>query len=216
MIFATALGLILHLESRQRHILIGTTPSQRDRRDIEGLIGYFVNMLPLPLAFDARDTLATTLARTRARTLDAFAHQSVPLERIQQALRPAGGRRTPGVQVVLTLQNSPMRLPPIVEDYRTIDNGTAKFDLVLNLVEHPDAFRGWWEYATDLFQPETIERLSDRLQCVLRLATVEPDLTIDALRARLADAQPPVLQAEHFQFPASSSAHPVDHERSGA
>ncbi len=207
-VLAHALGLTLHLESGQTELVLGVTPSQRERQELAALIGYFVTMLPLALSFGDAEPFVDGMRRLRQAALEAFDHQSAVLGDIQRAVRDASGERMPGIQAVFTLQNSPMALPPIVRDYRTVDNGTAKFDLVLNLVERADGLDGWWEYRSDLFQAATIARLSERFLSVLQAVVDDPHCTTAELRSRTGvPFQATAPAVEEFAFP-RVSGHP--------
>lgn len=204
MVFAAAFGAVLHAESAQRRLLLCTTPSQRERPELADLIGYFVNILPLPLQMAPEQPFTAVLAGVRASTLDTFGNQAVQFDQIQRALRTNRGQPAPELRAVLTLQNSPLQLPPIVNAYRTLDNDTAKFELVLNLVDHAGRHGGWWEYQSDLFRPETIARISKRFLRILERAAADPSQRLAQLidvpeetAALVPDFRLPALHAQH-------------------
>ncbi|MGH3929850.1 MAG: SDR family NAD(P)-dependent oxidoreductase, partial [Pseudonocardiaceae bacterium] len=190
-VLAAALATLLLRDAAQRDVVIATTPSHRPRPETAEVIGYFVNTLLLPMSLDTDQSFGSLLAQVRETTLGAFEHATAPLDDVLAAVRKRRGA-TPPIQVVLTLQNSPMRLPDIVERFETVDNGTAKFELVLNVVVNGDRMDGWWEYSTDLFRPHTIAGLSDRFVRLLALVSADPELHLDELLARSQSSRHPL------------------------
>ena len=186
MVFAATLALLLHVESSQANFLIATTPSNRERPELVGLIGYFVNTVLLPTQVAPSRTISFGYSlKSARRPLEPWQIRQSPFEQVRESIRASRRGTCLRSKVVLTLQNSPMRFPPIVESYQTLDNRTAKFDLVLNLVEHADHFEGWWEYATELFRCETVRRLADRFAQILEIVLTEPLLRPADLLSRI-------------------------------
>src|SRR6185369_1522356 len=146
-----------------------TCPGSRYPPIAPARLGFFAN--PVPLRADLRrdPTLRELLARVRDDTLEALAHDDVPFEVLVDAL---GVERDPGrnplFQVAFSLE-APRAAWPAGWDagHLDVDTGTSKFDLYLELDERPDAIVGRIVYRTDLFDPTTIERMSDRYARVL-------------------------------------------------
>lgn len=206
-VLAAALGTLLRLEGAQRDIVIATTPSHRPLAETAELIGYFVNTLLLPMSMANDQPFLTLLAQVRETTLGALEHATAPVDAVLAAVREQQGGAPP-IQVVLTLQNSPMRLPDIVESFETVDNGTAKFELVLNVVAQGDRMEGWWEYSADLFRPETIARLADRFVRILGLVGADSGLDLGGLLVRSDSAPCPVVTDDEraaFSLPGLSA-----------
>ncbi len=199
MVLNAALSLLVHLESGQERFLLATTPSLRNRPELTESVGYFVNTILLPVEISKTQTFGEILMHARKTALGAFANAEVALQDVLRAVR-ADGVHVPPIQLVLTLQNSPLRLPELVRSYETLDNGTAKFDLVLNLIEDNGAFSGWWEYSTELFHPETVRRLSTRFCDVLARVMANPGLTPSDLSPRPEGPLPAGVAGE-FHFP---------------
>jgi amino acid adenylation domain-containing protein len=149
--------------SGQRDIVIGTPVANRQRAEVEPLIGFFVNTLALRIDVTADPDVAGLLAQTKTTTLGAFAHQDLPFEQVVEALQPVRSlSHSPLFQVILTLNNAPGGGEPDFSDLSlsTIEarQHTAKTDLALSLSDTPDGLVGGVIYATDLFDHSTIER----------------------------------------------------------
>jgi amino acid adenylation domain-containing protein len=141
-------------------IVVGTPIANRQRGEVEGLIGYFVNALALRTDLSGDPTFRELLRRVREVALGAYLHQDVPFEKLVEELQPERAlSHSPIFQVVFVLQNAPLGgldLPGVSLETLPSDNATAKFDLTLNLQEADDFIGGSLGYSTDLFEAETI------------------------------------------------------------
>src|SRR4029077_13348709 len=163
MVLLAAFQLLLSRWSGQPDVVVGSPIAGRTHRQTEGLIGFFVNTLVLRAQLHEEPSFGALLAQGREMALGACAHQDVPFEMLVGELQPERDlSRQPLFQVMFALQNVPretldlpgLRLRPIERG-----QGTAKFDLFLELFETPDGLNGAMEYATDLFDAATVERL---------------------------------------------------------
>ncbi len=201
-LFMTSLAaflVLLHSMSGQEDLVVGTDVANRTRRELEPLIGFFVNQLVLRTELAGDPSFRELLHRVRKVTLEAYDHQDAPFDRVVEALGAGVDRsRTPLFQAKLVLQNTPApRRAASGVDLAlvAVHNGTAKFDLLLDLSEEPDHFLATLELATDLFDERTATRLLDRFDAVLELATAEPDAPLSALGERLARREDEARQA---------------------
>jgi amino acid adenylation domain-containing protein len=157
---------------------VGTVVANRPRRELEGLIGFFVNTLVLRVDLSGEPSFGAFLKRVRGVTLDAYAHQDLPFERLVEELRPArDGSQPPLVRALFVLQNTPLSrldLPGLALTPVETGNGMAKFDLSALLSEEEDGVAGVLEYAADLFEPATVERLAGHLLRLLEAAAADP------------------------------------------
>jgi amino acid adenylation domain-containing protein len=186
--FMTLLAGFAALASRysgQQDLCIGTPVAGRIRPELEDLAGFFVNTLVLRIASSPRMTFRDLLARTRDVTLAAFEHQEVPFEQLVEELRPARDpSRTPLFQVMFILQNAPappLDMPGLAATPVPLHNGTAKFDLTLEVTPGPEGVRASIEYATDLFDRQRIEHMADHYTTLLAAAAASPDLPVARL-----------------------------------
>lgn len=186
--FMTLLALyqtLLYRYSGQDDVLVGTPVAGRTRSRVDGLLGFFVNILVLRGDLAGNPCFSALLRRTREVCLGAYAHQDMPFEKLVDELQvPRNPGLSPLVQVVLALQNAPV--PPVefaglaLHPMR-IDNGTAKFDLMLNLQQSDQGLLGTVEYNTDLFEEATIGRMVAHLQMLLEGVVANPEQRIDDL-----------------------------------
>ncbi|MEM1255607.1 MAG: amino acid adenylation domain-containing protein [Cyanobacteria bacterium P01_H01_bin.21] len=180
-----AFKVVLYRYTGQNDILVGTAVANRQRTELEEMIGVFVNTLVLRTDLSNGPSFRSLLQRVKDTVLEADAHQDLPFEKLVEILRPERSMsHTPLFQVMFVLQNAPMQrveLPALTLDPVPLDIGRAQFDLSVNLVEMPDEICGWFEYNTDLFKPETIERLFNHFHTLLHGIVANPDQSIDTL-----------------------------------
>jgi amino acid adenylation domain-containing protein len=158
--------------SGQDDVVVGTPSANRGRREIEELIGFFVNMLALRVDLAGASTVAELLGQVRARALEAQRHQDVPFEQVVERMRPVRSMaHTPLFQVMFVWQNAPDESL----DFPALHWGavpgpahdSAKFDLTLALAESGDRIAGGLNYASALFDRATVERWAGYLRRVL-------------------------------------------------
>ncbi|PSB52343.1 non-ribosomal peptide synthetase [Chamaesiphon polymorphus CCALA 037] len=187
-LFMTLLGAYAVLLSRysgDRDIVIGSPIANRNRGETENLIGFFVNTLALRIDLSDNPSFEQLLGRVRQVALGAYGHQDLPFEKLIEELQPQRSlSHNPLFQVMFVLQNAPMRalelgnlqLEPL-ESETTI----AKFDLTLTLEEAATGLVGSWEYNSDLFERETIDRLNSHFQVLIEGIIDRPAQQIQAL-----------------------------------
>jgi amino acid adenylation domain-containing protein len=185
MALLAVLQALLNRYTGQEDILVGTPVANRTRKELEGLIGYFLNTLVLRADLSGDPTFRELLRRIRETTLAALGHQDLPLEKLIDALQPERSQSyTPLFQVFFVLQNTPMPdldLGGLVVSPFEVDNGTAKFDLTLSLAETPEGISGWIEYSTDLFDADRIGRLTGHFQTLVDGVTANPETRLSQL-----------------------------------
>jgi amino acid adenylation domain-containing protein len=191
MVFLAAFQALLQRYTGRRELLVGTPVANRDRLEVEGLIGCFVNTLVLraDLAGDppfGDPSFLRLLDQVRETALAAYAHQDLPFERLVEELIP--GRdlsRTPLCQVTFALDSGGAPLPALGDGVRVTasagHSGTAKFDLAVYLDRSGDGPELLAEYATDLFDGATIERLLGHLAVLVAGIEADPEARISAL-----------------------------------
>lgn len=160
-------------------IVIGSPIANRNRAEIEALIGFFVNTLTLRTNFSGDPTFRELLARVRETALGAYAHQDLPFEKLVEELEPERSlSHTPLVQVLFTLQNAPKSAQHLTDlTIKPFDfyNQTAKFDLALFVTETDRGLECVLEYNSDLFEPATVRRMTEHLRNLLHAVLVNPD-----------------------------------------
>ncbi|HVR07894.1 MAG TPA: amino acid adenylation domain-containing protein, partial [Thermoanaerobaculia bacterium] len=189
MTLLAAFDVLLHRITGQDDLVVGVPIANRERLDVEGLIGCFVNTLALRADLSGAPSFAALVDRVRQVSLAAFAHQGMPFERLVEALAPQRDlATTPIFQVMLVLQNAwsdglaPVRLGPLAIELCELDTGTAKFDLTLDAVERREGLALAFELSSDLFDAATVRRLAEQLHTLLAAiaAAAADDVNADA------------------------------------
>lgn len=185
MTLLATISTLLQRYSGQDDFAIGSPISTRRFVELEGLIGYFPNVVVLRSKFADNPTFSELLSRTREITLGAFDNQDVPLERLALDLRDGTrGGYAPLVQVLFVLQSAnptPIEFPDATVVHEPSDFGTAKFDILFGVNEDADGLLVTLEYRTDLFDATTIERLFGHLQTLMKGAIASPSLRVSEL-----------------------------------
>ncbi|HEX2211050.1 MAG TPA: amino acid adenylation domain-containing protein [Longimicrobium sp.] len=166
-------------------VVVGTAVAGRERRETEGLIGFFVNTLALRTELGGDPPFREVLRRVRETTLGAFDHQEVPFEKLVGELQPERSlSHSPLVQVTFGLDQGETSAPGLaglraqgVGAYA----GTTKFDLSLSLSASADGLRGELSYATALFDGDTIRRMGTHLARVLAQVAADPDVPLSRM-----------------------------------
>ena len=179
MLLLAAFQLLLARWSGQTDVVVGTPMAGRRQRQAEPLVGLFVNTVLMRTDLSDNPTFRELLARVRDATLGAHAHQDVPFERLVEALAPARDlSRQPLYQVVFMTQHRPVESfswPGLTVGRMNGDYGNAKFDLAVHVLEGDDGLSVRVEYATDLFDASTIERLVGSYETLLDHVLAHPE-----------------------------------------
>jgi amino acid adenylation domain-containing protein len=177
--------VLLHRYTGQEDIAVGAPIANRNRVELEGLIGFFLNTLVLRTDLSDDPTFRELLARVRETALEAYAHQEVPFERLVEELQPERDlSRTPLFQVMFVLRDSrrqALELSGVTVTPMEVDTGTSKFDLMLFVTEGEEGLRGTMEYNTDLFHKTTIARMLGHYESLLESIIDDPDQPVGAL-----------------------------------
>ncbi len=185
MVLLANYAILLSKYSRQTHIAVGTPIANRTRAEIEGLIGFFVNMLVMVTEVKPSLGFRDLLESIRTNCLDDYDNQDFPFEHLVEILQPERKLSySPLFQAMFVLQNAPLKeinLPGLKLEPIPQTNTTSKFDLSLSLEETDRGFEGYLEYATDLFEPESIDRFWTHFLILLEEATQNPEQPIAAL-----------------------------------
>ncbi|NOK38903.1 amino acid adenylation domain-containing protein, partial [Corallococcus exercitus] len=181
MFLLAAFQVLLARYSGQDDISVGSPVAGRNRAELEGLIGFFLNTLVLRTRLDGDPTVRELLARVRATALDAFAHQHVPFEQLQP-MRDL--HQAPLFQVMFILQNTPpaeLSVPGLTFRALPSRGRAAKFDLTLALSRTERGFTGTLEYAQDFYDASTAERLMHHLRVLVEALVAAPERRLSAL-----------------------------------
>ena len=192
-----AFNTLLSRYSGQEDILVGSPTAGRSRMEIQCLIGLFSNMLVFRTDLSGRANFRQLLGRIRDTTLDAFAHQDLPFEKLIEELQPERSlNHTPLFQVVFTLQNAQtdtLTSSGLVLRALEVDSSTSRFDLTLSMIEREHELKGSLEYNRDLFDDETIERMIGHFECLLDAIVANPDQPVSQLQMLTPDERHQIL-----------------------
>ncbi len=187
-LFMALLGLFQVLLLRytgQADLAVGSPVANRDRQEIEGLIGLFVNTVVLRADLGGDPTVGELLRRAREATLAAHAHAELPFEKLVQEVEPERqSGRNPLFQALLTLQSQPLaalRIGGLDLVPFDLGTGTAKVDLSVSWREDGEELRGHLVYSSDLFEAATGERLRRHYTALLRAAAGSADRRLSEL-----------------------------------
>ena len=209
MTLLAAFEVFLQRYTRQNDFIVGTVVAGRQRPELEHLIGFFVNTLPLHADLTGDLTFQMLLERTRTLTLEAFSHQDVPFERIVEALHPARDLSYhPLIQAMFVLQNTGLgSLETLDGSLRVVETetGTSQFDLTLEVTETDQGLHAVFQYNTDIFEAVTVRRMAAQFSRLLAGIVADPQQSI----ARL----PLLSAAEQHQLVVERNATQVDYSQ---
>ncbi|SFO61685.1 amino acid adenylation domain-containing protein, partial [Pseudomonas syringae] len=185
--------------------------ANRPRSELESLIGFFVNTLALRIRPEGGLSVAALLEQVKAVMLAAHAHQDLPFEQVVEALQPPRSLgHSPIFQVMLALNNTPdggeLSLPELSLEPLQAPHTTAQFDLSLALVEADGGLIGSLEYASDLFERATIERMAGHLQVLLEGMVADDQQAVAELPLLSCEQRRQVLES----FNDTAAAYPAD------
>ncbi|HEX2190523.1 MAG TPA: condensation domain-containing protein, partial [Longimicrobiaceae bacterium] len=163
----------------QTDVVVGTPIAGRSRREVEGLVGFFVNMLALRADLSGDPTWRELLGQVREAALGAYEHQELPFERLVEELEVERSLTlTPVFQVTFALERSTaldgLALGDLAVEPFGGGAGVAKFDLGLTLRDGGEALAGALDHRATLFEAETIARLAGHLEVLLEGMTAGP------------------------------------------
>ncbi|OKH20883.1 hypothetical protein NIES593_17295 [Hydrococcus rivularis NIES-593] len=185
MTLLAAFKTLLYRYTGQEDIIVGSPIANRNRQEIENLIGFFINTLVLRTHLSGNLSFLELLQRIREVTLEAYTHQDLPFEKLVSELQlERDTSRAPLFQVMFVLENAPMpplELPDLIVQPLDSETGATKFDLTLYLVDTDDGLTASLEYSTDLFEANAIARMLEHFQILLSGIVTTPEREIATL-----------------------------------
>ncbi|QRK05609.1 amino acid adenylation domain-containing protein [Archangium violaceum] len=219
MTFLAAYQALLARYSGQRDIVVGSPIAGRTQREMEGLIGFFVNTLALRVDATGEVGFRTLLRRVREACLGAYAHQDMPFEQLVNALHPVRDLSRPALfQVMFALQEpSPtLSLTGVSSEEVTFEAGLAKFELTLFMREGAEGWESQWEYNTDLFDEGTVARMAAHYVRLLGEAIARPEQPVSELPLLSEEERRRVLvewNQTRTEYPREASVHALFEEQ---
>ena len=185
MTLLAALQTLLHRYTGQDDIVVGSPGAHRNRTELKGLLGLFVNTVALRTDLSGNPTFRELLRRVREVVLGAYAHQDLPFAKLVEEWQPERERRrNPLFQVLFALQNTPMRaleLSGLTLNPLEVDTGTAEFDMALSMVDREQELMGALAYNSHLFDAATITWMLGHFQTVLEGIVAHPEQRLSTL-----------------------------------
>ncbi len=185
MTLLAGLAVVLQRQSGQDDFVVGAPAAHRERRELEGLIGFFVNLLPLRLELGGNPSVRELLRRVRETSLEAYLHQEAPFDTLAERLRlkPDPGQASPLFRVVLAHQAASAhdlaKLPAL--EPIALPRETAMFDLSVGLAESATEVSVLLEYRTSRFTAAAVRGLAAQLRAAWRGLAAAPAQTLDAI-----------------------------------
>ncbi|HLP60229.1 MAG TPA: condensation domain-containing protein, partial [Candidatus Deferrimicrobium sp.] len=175
--------------SGQEEIVIGVPVSGRQHPDLEGLIGIFINPLPIRLKVPDNQTALELMETVKQKWLKAFENQDYPFEElVSKVSRDRHTGRNPIFDFMLNFihryENAGGTPGPVSNNpggHYIHHKGTSKFDLSVDVVTYPENLLFSFEYSTQLFKPETIERFLECLRRILADVLNNPGIKLDEI-----------------------------------
>ena len=199
MLLNAAMAVLVGRYSGEQDIVLGTLMANREHPDLAPLVGFFVNVLALRTDLSGQPSFNELLAQSKQTLLDAYAHQQVPFEQVIDAIEPA---RTlshhPVFQIMLILQNNPQAELTLEQVQLTAMAGSepvALYDLTLNVLEANDELTLNFEYATSLFDSDSIERMAQSFVVLLQGIVKTPETAVSRLPLLAETQKQQVLQS---------------------
>jgi amino acid adenylation domain-containing protein/non-ribosomal peptide synthase protein (TIGR01720 family)/FkbM family methyltransferase len=185
MLLLAAFNALLYRHSGQQDLVVGTPSANRERAEIQGLIGFFINTLVFRTKLSGDQTFRELLQDVKATAIAAYAHQELPFMKLVEELRPERSTSYQSLfQVLFTVEHAPdkgMSLPGLKLRSFKVDPGTATVDLALILEEHAHGMTVFVQYATDLFDRATIARMLEHFEILLEAIVSNPDQRLNEL-----------------------------------
>jgi amino acid adenylation domain-containing protein len=194
MMLLGAFAVLLRHSSGQDDLVVGAPFGARQRAEVEGLIGFFVNALPLRIDLSGDPTFRELLAKVRQRVLEALGHQNMPFEKLVEELQPERDLGfNPLFQVTFNLIEGDLAQPLAMSGLEVatypLTGELTQFDLSLTVFRHGPDLLATFRYSSDLFDALTVAWMGEDLRQVLDEVTAEPEIPLSRLATALATAE---------------------------
>ncbi len=202
--------ILVYKYTGKKDFLIGTPIANRQPKEIEELIGCFINMLPFRAALEDGSGFLDIVRKSQEQCLSLYANQDLPFDYLIRELRlPRDLSTSPLVQILFNFQNAAIDAVDAGDLHISQEkyfNGTTQYELTVEMWQRPDGLEGFFEYNSTLFRPETIERMTNHFLEILRAAVDSPEKAI---------AELPLLTGDEYQqlvvdYNDTAAAYPKD------
>ena len=194
--------------SNQNDVVVGTPYANRDRVEVENLIGFFINMLPIRLKLSETTGFTDLVKHVHQLTLDALSNKDLPFEKLVEIIQPDRSLNYhPIFQVMFAFQNFPLPTDDTAEltfSPVVMDRGATEFELSLYMWEEHDELRGVFEYSDEIFKDETIQRMAGHFQTLLSIVVENPEMPVQFI-GLLTESEKGLMLADwnenHLDYP---------------
>ena len=185
MTLLAAFKLLLSRYSGETDILVGSPIANRQRTELDGMIGFFLNTLVLRTDLSGEPTFLELMGRVRDTTLGAFSHQDMPFEELVARLNPErSASHAPVFQSMFVLQNAPaepVQLGDLEIELLELESRSSEYDLDMQVLEDGTGLRLFLRYSQDLFAEHDVERLLRHYRNLLESIVDDPNAHISQL-----------------------------------
>ena len=189
MLLLSALSVVLSERSGQKRFHVGTDMANRNTRETESMVGFFINQIALPIDCAEPRSMTQLLAQLRQTVIESADHQDLPFDRLVETLRQGRrGGRAPLFQVKVVHQEdeeSAFALPGLAVSRYPLAHHDAELDLLFSLLSTTDEVRVEVKYDRELYAPSTIDAIRTEWLATLQAWTSQPGLALDSWRAEL-------------------------------
>ncbi|HKX31380.1 MAG TPA: amino acid adenylation domain-containing protein [Blastocatellia bacterium] len=218
MLLLAAFKTLLHKYSGQEDIIIGTSAANRCRAEVEPMIGFFINMLPMRTDLSGNPRFTELMKRVKEVALGGYAHQDLPFEKLVEEIQPERSiRQMPLFNVAFGVQNAPeedLKLQGIAVRPLILEQERARFDLAIWITEGAEEMQVCWIYSRDLFEEASVIRMHDHFQNLLFNIIDRPDARLSTLKFTPRAGAGPGPQRQDGRN-GSEINHPISTKRKG-
>jgi amino acid adenylation domain-containing protein/FkbH-like protein len=211
---------LLSRSSGQRDLVVGTAIANRDQPELESVMGFFLNTLPLRADLTGDPSFSEILKRAKETALGAYEHQDMPFEKLVEEVRPERSlSHSPLIQVYFVLQNAPVESVQLQSlQWKHVPSGlkTVKGDMYLSMHESSEGLEGRLEYSSDLFDAGTMERMLEHFRVLLEAAVENPELKLSQLPLLTGPERKQIVEewnATEADYPRSLRLHELFEQR---
>lgn len=207
----SAFHVLLSRYSGQDDIITGTPVANRNRKELEHVIGFFVNTLPVRMRIDPSGTFTTIVEQAKQTVWEALDKQQVSFEKILESIPlQRSSAYNPLFQVMFSLNNfgtTAVQLDGLETGWVPVEGVFSKFDLTLAIQEENEVFTESWEYNAMLFEETAIRGMALHFHCLLEQLLAHPSTPIEQLRLLSAEEEQRIV----YQWNQTQAAFPFSH-----
>lgn len=203
MTLMTVFNLFLASVCKQEDLIVGTPIAGRNYREIENLIGFFINNLVIRTDLHDDPTFISLVEQVRKTTLSANAHQDLPFDKLVEHFDRSRNSDDPLFQVTFSVNNTPKSGMGVSGlEFSSLDESRdeVRYDLTLWIHIRENHLQGIWSYRSERFKPETVAAFSDRFCQIVETVLEQPSIRLNALRFALESQAPETTQPKKLDL----------------